>query len=106
MMQIDPGQSVTVEQEEAIITEHDGFKIGDRVKLSLDRLTPENRKVRIKEGGIEHDGEEGEVIGFAEYKSYDLISIRIRLDSGTVKDFGAIYVDYCTERDDAWVPVN
>jgi len=105
MMQIDPGQSVTVEQEEAIITEHDGFKIGDRVKLSLDRLTPENRKVRIKEGGIEHDGEEGEVIGFAEYKSYDLISIRIRLDNGTVEDFGAIYVSHSIKRDDSWVPV-
>jgi len=105
MMQVDPGQSVTVEQEDAIITEHDGFKIGDRVKLSLDRLTPENRKIRIKEGGIEHDGEEGEIVGFVENKRYGLIGIRIHLDNGIEKKFGAIYVHHCTERNASWVPV-
>ena len=105
MMQIDPGQSVTVEQEEVIITEHDGFKIGDRVKLSLDRLTPEKREVRIKEGGIEHDGEEGEVVGFVEDRHYAMIDIQIRLDNGTVEDFGDIYVNHGTQRNDAWLPV-
>ena len=103
-----PGASDDFETPEPFsdpITEHDGFKIGDRVKLSLDRLTPENRKIRIEEGGIFHDGEKGEILGFVENKRYAMISIRIRLDNGTTKDFGAIYVNYCAERNDSWVPV-
>jgi|GEM_PF-2912486 len=76
------------------ITEHDGFTIGDRVKISLDRLNPESREARIQYGGIEHDGEEGEVIGFVEDRHCDLIGIQIRLDNGVEEEFGDIYVNH------------
>lgn len=84
-------ESVTSDSE---ITECDGFRVGDRVELTLERLDPSGLKDWLK---TQKDirGLQGEIVGIRPYRNRSP-RISVRLDDGTIEETLTTFMNHAT----------